>query len=291
MHVVPRDLSDEARAAVAQLSALEPLFVACGRRAAALQGRVSVEQKAHTGDHRTDVVTEADRDVQAHLLAGLVETPLTRCRLLAEETPVAGEADLRHRFSEDGELFLTLDPIDGTSRFVANQPYFSTIIGLHDARRPLYTFMYYPVFDWWVRVADISLEMSGPPPVDPTEGGQVDLSRVLVYTAGDPERSAPSVTAWLREQGAEIRFGESIGACGSKYLYLSGAAGGYFGCAPNPYDGLFALHCAMARGSVVLAEGEAPGTPLDLSRLAASPRGLFHPGWYAVLPPALSAPL
>lgn len=272
---------------MALLQSLEPVFIASGQRARDLQGKVDAEMKASSGDYRIDVVTEADREVQARLLSALVDTPLVGCRLLAEETPAAGQVDLRAGFAAASEMYLTLDPIDGTSRFVAGQPYFSTIVGLHDGKRPLYTFMYYPALDWWVRVCDLELEMSGPAPIDPTLGGKPSLERTLVYTVGDPERTAPAVTAWVRARGGDICFGESYDASGSKYLYLSGHAGGYFACGPNPYDGLFALHLAMARGSTVLAEGAVAGAAIDFTALETSPRGLYHPGWYAVLPPAL----
>ena len=282
-----REVTQAAREAMALLRSLEPVFVASGRLARDLQGRVEAEKKADSGDYRLDVVTEADRAVQAQMLSALVETPLVGCRLLAEETPAEGQVDLRGRFATTSGLYLTLDPIDGTSRFVGGQPYFSTIVGLHDGRRPLYTFMYYPAFDWWVRVCDLDLEMSGPAPVDPAAGGKPSLTRTLVYTVGAPDRAVPAVTAWLRERGADLCFGESYDPSGSKYLYLSGHAGGYFACGPNPYDGLFALHLAMARGSIVLAEGAAPGAPIDFTALESSARGLYHPGWYAVVPTGL----
>lgn len=287
VYTFSREVSGEARKALMLLRSLEPVFIASGRLARELQGRVDPETKAQSGDHRLDVVTEADRAVQALLLEALVETPLVGCRLLAEETPTEGQDDLRTRFATSSDLVLTLDPIDGTSRFVDGLPFYSTIVGLHDGKRPLYTFMYYPVFDWWVRVSDLDLEMSGPPPVDPTAGNKPSLARTLVYTVGQPDRVVPGVTAWVRERGGDVCFGESYDASGSKYLYLSGHAGGYFACGPNPYDGLSALHLAMARGCAVLAEGAVAGAPIDFTATEISPRGLYHPGWYAVLPSAL----
>jgi fructose-1,6-bisphosphatase/inositol monophosphatase family enzyme len=269
------EIEPEAAALIDVLTGLEPMVKEAGDLARALQGKVEVEMKASSGNIRTDVVTEADRSVQQRILASMVETPLVKCRLLAEETPSAGVDDLRERFAGEGRFFLTIDPIDGTSRYTRNQPYYSTIIGLHDGRRPLYTFMHYPAFGWWVRIANLELTPSADPPVDV---GDKDLRRTIVYTAGDPERDAAEAMAMLRRHGAEIVFGESLGPWGSKYLYLSGHAGGYFGGEPNPYDGLFGLHCAMARGNRVLCEG------LDLTKMVKGPYGMHHPGWYVVVP-------
>lgn len=280
-----RCVTDEAAVAMARLSALEPLFISGGRLAHALQHEVDAELKAATGDFRIDVVTRADRAVQEVIVAGLVEAGLDFCTLVAEETPLPGQVDLRGRFAPRGALSITLDPIDGTSRYVAGHEWFSTIVGLHDGRQPLYTFMFYPALDWWVRIHDREITMSGPPPVDLTHLG---LERTVVFTAGSPARDAPEAFEALCAQGVAFRSGESVHPCGSKYLYLSGHAGGYFAGSPNPYDGLFALHCALARGSTVLARGASSEVSLDLARCEIGPRGAFHPGWYLAAPSRLA---
>lgn len=273
------------RTLMESLQAIEPTILDAGEMACRLQGKVDVEMKSHSGELQTDVVTRADRCVQEAILRAMVGTPLTQCRLLAEETPSADSPDSRACFAADASLYITVDPIDGTKRYTEGLPYYSTIIGLHDGVRPIYTFINYPSFGWWMRIADRQIATSGNVP---QRLDDLRLERTIVYTAGDPKTEVPQLTARLEEMGADIRHGESIGVYGSKYLFLSGHAGGYYGGKPNLYDGLFGLHCGMARGNLILAQGERRGTPLDLASIGSGRYGLYHPGWYMVVPLSLA---
>ncbi|MBM3465671.1 MAG: hypothetical protein FJX76_26570 [Armatimonadetes bacterium] len=245
-----------------------------------MQGRVPVEMKSHTGNLMADVVTEADRRVQQEILTVLAPTDLRRCTLLAEETP-SGE-DPRGAFEGSAGLYLTIDPIDGTKRFTEGKPWFSLIVGLHDGRRPLYTFAYYPRLDWWIRMAGDAAETSGPP----LDLG-IDASKVIVYTTGDPRTDVPGRAAALERAGYRFQVGEQVSECGSKYLFLSGLAAGYYSGNPNLYDGLFGLHYALCHGLALEARGR-DGGPMDLTQHEPSKWGLRYPGYYIVLPPGIT---
>lgn len=251
----------------------EPAFITAGQRARELQAGIQPELKSETGDYNADVVTRADREVQRLVLESLVCTRAVECCLVAEE---AEAPELMARFDPAGSLSLSLDPIDGTRRYTEGKPHYSLIVGLHDGLRPLYTFVYYPALDWWLRLSDRGAESSGPAPSPETVG---DVSRVVVYTAGQPEVLGPYGTR-LAEAGYRLARGDDLCTCGSKYLVLSGRAGGYFAGNPNAYDGLFALHYGQATGRQVIST-------VDLSHREDSPRGLRYGGFYLVMPPGL----
>jgi fructose-1,6-bisphosphatase/inositol monophosphatase family enzyme len=258
------------------LIACEAAFVTAGQRARELQAGIKPELKSDTGDYNSDVVTRADREVQRLVLESLVCTEATRCCLVAEESEAP---ELMSRFSPDGKLYLSLDPIDGTRRYTEGKQHYCLIVGLHDGQRPLYTFVYYPALDWWLRLSERGAESSGPAPHPEGVG---DLSQVIVYTAGHPEQQIPGYVEQLGKAGYSLVKGDSIVSCGSKFLVLSGLAGGYYAGNPNAYDGLFALHYGQATGRQVVST-------LDLTRREESPRGLRYGGFYLVLPPGLEA--
>src|SRR5262249_57807529 len=89
------------------LDALEDLVRRAGELALAKRGRVAAEEKAD----RT-LVTEADREVEAFLVSALA-TILPEAAVLAEEGSVR---------TGSGSLCGVIDPLDGTSAFLAAPP-------------------------------------------------------------------------------------------------------------------------------------------------------------------------
>ena len=250
----------------ASLLELEPEILKVSDRGAEFQGRVGSQQKSHTGDAAADVVTEADYWVQTELLKLLVETPLTRCQLVAEESSPE-LLPLQSRFAESSAFKLFIDPIDGTQRFVDGTPYFSTIVSLRCGDDCLYTLCYFPRLQWWVRlVGDRGFSQSSPFPVSLQAHPQT-----VVYTAGSPEdfvELGSHCPGWNWSKGSKLH------SCGSKLLYLGGAVAGYACANPNPYDGLLIYHFAQVRRHRVHALG------LSLDELSPSPRGLRLNGQY-----------
>jgi fructose-1,6-bisphosphatase/inositol monophosphatase family enzyme len=276
---------------VETLQHLEPQVRAASQLALARQATIVPEKKLDTGNPMVDVVTAADREVQRHLLQAMRNTPLEQCRLLAEES---GDDDLQTHFDHSSHLVLSIDPIDGTRRYTENKPWFSTIIGLHNGLRPLYSFVNYPALGWWIRLAGTSITTADQPlpPMLAQSLGQ-SLAKTVVYTAGRPLEEVPGWVTALEQQGISFAYGESVAECGSKMLVLSGTAGGYYCARPNAYDGLFGLHYGMARGSSILAWGGASveeGLELDLGTTQASPSGTCYAGGYLVLPLGTTVP-
>lgn len=267
-----------------QLQAHEEVFRSAGDLARELQGHVASRLKSDTGNLETDLVTDADLAVQRQILKSLVHTDLVGCRLLAEEDSPELAA-LKADFSPDSRLVLSLDPIDGTKRYCEGEPYYSVIIGLHDGSRPLYTFLYYPAFSWWIRLIEDHADTSGPLP-----GAEnlPDLSRSIVYTAGKPHQDLPERVAELEARGFRFDHGEKVANCGSKFLLMSGQAAGYYSADPNAYDGLLGWHYGLANKRPVESAGRSSdgfGGPFDLSRTVPGRYGMNYPGYYLVMPP------
>ena len=281
--------TDQEVACADLLESLEPALMRVSELAVAMQGQVEVEHKTETGNLRADVVTAADRRVQHELLVLLSSTDLRSCRLLTEEEESSHGPDLRRCFDPEGKLYLTIDPIDGTKRFTEGRAWFSTIIGLHNGVRPLYTFVYYPALRWWIRLRGETATMSAPSPPEPElEAVPGDLRSTVVYTAGDPRAEIPSLVKRLEETGTRFTHSDEVGPWGSKYLLLTGQAGGYYTSNPNLYDGLFGLHYGLCSGAEIVAHGRRDdgrlGGALDLTRIRQGPHGGYYPGFYLVSP-------
>src|SRR5262249_13348725 len=104
------------------VDALEDLVRRAGELALAKRGRVAAEEKAD----RT-LVTEADREVEAFLVSALA-TILPEAAVLAEEGSVRSGA---------GSLCVVIDPIDGTSAFLAGLPTWCVSPGVLEGGRAI----------------------------------------------------------------------------------------------------------------------------------------------------------
>jgi myo-inositol-1(or 4)-monophosphatase len=116
---------------IPSVSALLPIVREAGEVARALFQKVSAERKAD----RT-LVTEADRAVETYLVERLPAVA-PGVRLLGEEFGAVGP--------DDAACTLTLDPIDGTSAFVAGLPTWCITIGLVCGGRALGGITYLPM--------------------------------------------------------------------------------------------------------------------------------------------------
>ena len=267
------------------LRSLEPEFLRIGDWAPRLRAEVEGRAKSSSGDAAVDIVTEADFRLQEEFLRVFLETPLAGCRLWAEESnPLIQE--LSARFRADNGYYLCLDPIDGTQRFLEDAPYYSSIVSLHDGRRPLYSWIYYPKMAWWMRLDPSGVTTSGEP--CESENCLGDLSRVIVYTAGDPDRDCPDWKERVQRRGLHFIKSRDIGPFGAKFLLLRQKVAGYFAARPNPYDGLMAYHYAqvhLARLSGWELWEELPAQ--GFACLEADCRGLHYPFRYLALRPQI----
>ena len=125
------------------LQKLEPVFIDAGKLAQKMQKGVERHDKYATGDAVVDIVTAADLKVQEFLLEAMAKTDLVKCHLMAEEN-----TETAQKFNNEGEYYLTLDPIDGTANYAAGGHDFCVIVSLHNGKELLYTFIHFPVLNW-----------------------------------------------------------------------------------------------------------------------------------------------
>ncbi len=85
----------------------------------------------------TSIVTEADKAAEKYILKK-ISTDFPNCSIISEES---GE------FVGREELVWLIDPLDGTSNYAHNFPWFSVSIGLWSHGKPLMGVVYHPVLD------------------------------------------------------------------------------------------------------------------------------------------------
>ncbi|MBU6389019.1 hypothetical protein KGQ71_00730 [Patescibacteria group bacterium] len=267
----------DADRAIQLMRELEPVFIRAADRACELQADAKSSHKNDGGYIEIEIVTTADLAVQEMILTALLSTELAGCRLLAEEdTPAA------KRFNPASHLYLTVDPIDGTSHYAQGQPYFSTIIGLRSNTELLYTFYHFPRFGWTHRMIRNRYEVSGQLPAIELP----DVARnAVIYSFGDRliEDTDPAAQA-LRETGLHLIRKRDLAPnilAGSTALFLAGRVAGLYGPNPLVYDGLVGLHYAQTQGFPIYTKG--PSGPLDYSQIVDCPTGCYHPGYFMAL--------
>ncbi len=121
------------------LTEIAPIITALAREAGSIAltyfRKISaeiVESKGHL-----DLVTQADKDVEAFLTA--------RLRKIFPKDGVFGEEGAAHEGSS-GRLWV-IDPIDGTFNFVRGNDQWAISIGLHEQSRPVFGVFYAPARD------------------------------------------------------------------------------------------------------------------------------------------------
>jgi fructose-1,6-bisphosphatase/inositol monophosphatase family enzyme len=253
------------------LENLEPVFVEAGKLAQKMQSGIKSRDKYSTGNNAIDIVTKADLAVQEFLLQAIAKTDLAACHLMAEEdTPSV------NKFSEKGEYYLTIDPIDGTLDYVNGETFFSVIISLHDNKNPLYTFVYFPALDWIHKIVNNNYSVTGNTPdiLLPLEA-----ENSVFYWSGNPEEKIPDICGELKKKG--IAFRKLGNEFSSIALFSCNKIAGIYKENINVYDGLVELSIASAKGLEIYSSGS--NGDLDLSDIKKREYGLYYPGYYLAL--------
>ena len=174
-------------------------------------------------------------------------------------------------------MVLSLDPIDGTMLYASGKEFFSVIVYLTDGKSPVYTFYYYPMFDWVHKIIKDKVEdsLSVLPRGKIKEG--VDLSKTIIRTSGDPEKMMPEVYSELIKKGYKFcKLSEISIDSTSSVLLFGGQSAGYYTENPNAYDGLGALHFGLAKKLKVYSN-------INFSVLKTRETGKYYEGSYLVL--------
>lgn len=252
---------------------LEPIFYKAGEIACEMQEKAEKFLKDDTGVIEHDIVTDADKAVQEFILQKALETDLKHCKIIAEEdTPSV------KKFIGDSDIYLTIDPIDGTANYAKNKPDFALIVALRTNKEQLYTFYHYPTYKWTqIMKTDSYQEIGSPPKMKLPK----DIEKSVLYSFGVPNIAKDDpVKEELKNRGLEIfrrkeKFPQT--ELGSTALFTAGYSAGYF--APNPLcvDGLVALHFAKVHNLPIYSKG--PNGEFDYGLIERH----HHPGYYIVL--------
>ncbi len=258
------------------LESLEPIFVDAGQLAFKMQKGVSSYNKFNTGSPTADIVTEADFAVQELLLKEMNKTNLVQCRLLAEE-----DTALTKNFNKDGIYYLGIDPIDDTAIYANGGKHFSTIISLHDGSKILYMFIYFPAWNFILKVVNGLFTISGEIPDFLDFQGS---SKDIIYWGGDPEKNISlDVLKLLKQNGFTFRKVREVSKnLGSIALFACQKVGGIYHENMNVYDGLAEFAIAEAKGLRAYSFGGNGGN-LDLSNIQQRETGCYYPGYYLAI--------
>ena len=192
-----------------------------------------VERKGHL-----DLVTEADRDVEAFLTARLRQA-FPDDGILGEE---GGEIS-----GSSGRIWV-VDPIDGTFNFVRGGQNWAISIGLFENRRPIYGTIYAPVRDLMLTggmnsPAQLNGKRMGPLPA-------LNLAQGATGIGWHPSISTSERVELIRfvsdELGINVRF------CGSSTLSLvdiaMGETDGYLALGDSTWDVMAGLPILASLG-------------------------------------------
>lgn len=216
----------------------------CGELARQLQQHdISIGGKS-SGFSNTDALTLADLSVQELLIAALRDGhPIFRqCRIEAEES--TGEL---HRFAEQSEFVIALDPIDGTKQFRDRTgDGWSVMLHLRTASDVLYSLVYVPsagpqgrwveVRDRVIRVGDDDRSraardvLDSIPPNPLGTGPQSDKIYMIGFVGREKESVAAVTAAGLTGVPADDTPGCLYD------LLATGEFGGSLIHSPNVYD-------------------------------------------------------
>lgn len=257
-----------ANRAIRILMGLEDKFIKAGELALDKQEFSHSGYKSSTGVAEIDIITDADSEVQEFILGFMAKTRLLDCRLVAEEITDHGK-----NFNPNGNLYLTIDPIDGTSRYANRKSFWAVEVGLHDGQNMLYTFCHFPALDWTHRMIRQRYYTKGEIPRIPDLPEYV--GKAIIYWQGNPSATAPEHYQNLIRQGYMVlNRHEVTEECGSTALVLAKKVAGYYVENPYAHDGLTILHYAQTQNFKIITGG--PENKLDLSKIEQDQ----HPGWY-----------
>jgi len=219
----------------------EDVFIEAGKLAVKLRNDAVVKQKHNTGIKDIDIVTSSDLAVQEFVLQKLVKSELKHYEIVAEE-----DTPGKNLFAKSSDYVITIDPIDGTNLYISGKKMYSIIITIHNKKRPIYTFCYFPEVKWGVKIVYDRYQFFGN---KPEIIHNTVLPKTVVYSFYNPIDCISGQSAKLLKKGYVFRNKKEItDDAGSTALFLLGIVDGYFEENGSAVDCLVGLHYALARG-------------------------------------------
>jgi len=254
----------------------EKYFIEAGKLATKLRKDAVVSDKFSSGIKGIDIVTSADLAVQEFLLKKLAKSELKDCELVAEENTPS-----KKLFSKHSDIVLTTDPIDGTKSYATGGKFYSVIVTLHDKKRPIYTFDYFPELNWGIKIVNDFCEIFGQMP---KASSAVSVPKTIAFSnlkgKSNPKIVIPEIYKSLVAQGYKFKLAKEISQeLDSRMLFILGMTDGYFAKQDgSAEDCLTMLHFGLANSCKIFQH-------LDLSRTVKGVEGGSeeYAGYYLVL--------
>lgn len=228
------------------LAALEPVIRKAGEIIRADFGRLEV---LYTKTSATDLVTKADRAVEAELLDQLARL-VPEAGFLAEESASTGNGQ---------GLTWVVDPIDGTTNFVHGFPFVAISVALWDNGAPLLGVVYNPILNEYFCASTGEGSTLNNHPL--TCGDKSDLSQALVATGFpydfkcNPRNNLQPFAALH----AQVRGIRRAGSAALDLCYVArGVFDAYWEYHLKPWDAAAGVIIAMEAGATVTAPDGSP---------------------------------
>lgn len=234
---------------------LDELLAASGRIARRhfygdLEALAAADKNGRTsgdGGHRYDPVTEADREIEELLRAG-ISSMAPGDRVVGEENGVTGPADAARTWY--------LDPIDGTKAFLTGMAGWGTLVGVVEDGRAVAGWMDQPVLgETFAAVhgrATVRRRETGPEAVDLRVSGCTALDEAILYT------THPSMfgdDGELRDRyddlGRRVRLQRFGGDCYAYCMLAAGRVDLVVEADLNSYDIVALIPIIEAAGGVI----------------------------------------
>lgn len=215
-------------------------------------------------------VTEADRDAERLILAGL-KVAAPHISVVAEEEAAAG------RLPASADIFFLVDPLDGTKEFVNRGTDFTVNIGLVEDGAPTLGVIYAPARErlYWGDTATSKAFTAGRAPFGET-GQAAPISVAKPFDApravASKSHNTPATEAWLAAAGAGERV--AIGSSLKFVLVACGEADVYPRPAPT-------MEWDTAAGDAILRAAGGRVLDLDGAPLRYGKESYFNPGFVA----------
>lgn len=226
----------------------EPVFIEAAEMAAKLKKDAVSKHKLSTGNVEVDIVTSADLAVQEFVLQKLVKSDLKNCELIAEE-----DTPSRYLFAKSSNLVLTIDPIDGTAIYAQGKKMYSIVITIHDKKRPIYTFDYFPEIKWGVKIVYDKCEFIGNKPK--LTHKKLPLKTIIYSFYNSKERTienSSKMASELVKNGYAFRYKKDFSdEVGGTAMFILGIADGFFTENGSAVDTLVSLHYALSQDLLV----------------------------------------
>lgn len=253
------------------IQSFEPAFIEAAELATKLKNKAIKESKSQTGNSEVDIVTSADLEVQEFILKKLVASNLSKYELVAEENTPTSKL-----FTKKSEYIITIDPIDGTKSYAEGKKNYSFIAGVHNRKRPLYTFDYYPEYKWGIKIVNDDLTFLGQAPKIDTPKHPKTVTTFLESTAA--QKAVPKLYKKLAKEGYRFVNKKSVThKLGASGQFISNLVDGYYMKDGSAVDCLVGLHFSLANNFRVYKD-------IDISKVQKNSLGMdSYKGYYLAL--------